>query len=173
MNEKDFSMIELTQESIKTMVYEVRGQRVMIDSDLAMIYGYTTKAFNQQIKNNIQRFETDFMFKLKKDELEELVRSKKLTTRIKGEGNKGGRRTLPYVFTEQGIYMLMTVLKGELAVQQSKTLIRLFKTMKDYIIESENLIGYKDVARIAIQTSQNTKDITTIKENIYVFIYAL
>lgn len=168
MNEKDFSMIELTQESIKTMVYEVRGQRVMVDSDLAMIYGYTTKAFNQQIKNNIQRFETDFMFKLKKDELEELVRSKKLTTRIKGEGNKGGRRTLPYVFTEQGIYMLMTVLKGELAVQQSKTLIRLFKTMKDYIAESNSVGNLDEIIRITNTVAKHERDIETIKDKIEV-----
>ena len=96
----------------------------------------------------------------------ELSRCKNCTSiQIQVEGIKGGRAYFPYAFTEQGIYMLMTVLRGDLAIKQSKILIRLFKTMKDFIIERENLIGSDEVARLAIQTSQNTKDIAEIKEN--------
>ena len=69
----------------------------------------------------------------------------------------GGRRKLPYAFTEQGIYMLMTVLKGDLAVQQSKALIRTFKQMKDYIIENQNLIGEREYLQLSMQVSDNIR----------------
>ena len=219
MTDKDLTVIELTEENIESMVYEIRGQKVMLDFDLARIYGYTTKRFNEQVKNNINKFPKDFMFQLTKEETVHLVKSQIVTSRndsIESEENswsqnatlknnsmesektlwskkstlnkpdnlrsknltaknsgveseqisrsqiatpekiptesekferskkstpelwaagKGGRSYLPYAFTEQGIYMLMTVLKGELAVKQSKALIRLFKGMKDYIGE--------------------------------------
>ncbi|MBQ9614909.1 MAG: ORF6N domain-containing protein, partial [Selenomonadaceae bacterium] len=90
--------------------------------------------FNQQVKNNIQKFDDDFRFQLTQEEMDNL-RSKNLTS------SWGGTRYLPYAFTEQGIYMLMTVLKGELATRQSKSLIRLFKRMKDYLIEEQGQIG--------------------------------
>ena len=111
----------------------------MLDADLAEIYGYTTKAFNQQVKNNIEKFDDDFRFQLSSKEVDECSRSKILTL-------NGGRRGTnikyaPYAFTEQGIYMLMTVLKGERATAQSKALIRLFKQMKDCIVENQQLIG--------------------------------
>lgn len=106
----------------------------MLDFELAEIYGYTTKRFNEQIKNNIERFDEDFRFKLTREEVNNL-RSNFSTS------SWGGSRYLPYAFTEQGIYMLMTVLKGDLAIRQSKALIRTFKQMKDYIIENQDLIG--------------------------------
>ena len=149
------------ENDLRSKIYTIRGQQVMLDFDLAEIYGYSVKAFNQQVKNNIEKFDSDFMFQLNENEFS-FLRSKILTSKIE---TRGGRQYFPYAFTEQGVYMLMTVLRGELAIKQSKVLVRLFKTMKDYIIESENLIGYKEVAMIAIQTSQNTKDIAAIKEN--------
>lgn len=88
------------------------------------------------------------MFELTKEEFENLM-SKKLTS------SWGGRRKLPKVFTEQGIYMLMTVLKGELAIKQSKALIRTFKQMKDYIIENQDLIGEREYLQLSMQISQN------------------
>lgn len=91
----------------------------MLDFELAEIYGYETKTFNQQVKNNIEKFDEDFRFQLTKDEWE-FLRSKILTP--KSDEGSGGRRYMPYAFTEQGIYMLMTLLKGELAVKQSKLL---------------------------------------------------
>lgn len=104
-------------QSIKNLIYTIRGQKVMIDSDLASLYGYSTKAFNQQVKNNIEKFDEDFRFQLTKNEYLNILRSKNLTLELKqGKFSK----FLPYAFTEQGIYMLMTVLKGELAIIQSK-----------------------------------------------------
>ena len=103
------------------------------------IYGYSTKRFNEQVKNNLEKFPDRYRFQLAEGELEDFVRSKKSTSRIWGLGNTGGRRYLPYAFTEQGIYMLMTVLKGDLATKQSIMLIDTFKAMKDYIVENNNL----------------------------------
>lgn len=105
-------------ESIRDHVYMLRGEQVMIDSDLADIYGYELKAMNQQVRRNIDRFPEDFMFQVTRDEVD-LVKSQFVTSRentfFSGQG--GGRRKLPYAFTEQGIYMLATVLKGELATK--------------------------------------------------------
>lgn len=88
--------------TIKEKIYNIRNQKVMLDVDLAEIYGYSTRAFNQQVKNNIEKFDNDFMFKLTSDEFKNLI-SKNSTS------SWGGRRKLPYAFTEQGVYMLMTV----------------------------------------------------------------
>ena len=150
------------ESDLRSKIYMIRGKQVMLDFDLAEIYGYTTKRFNEQVKNNIEKFDNDFMFQLNENEYS-FLRSKISTSKTE---TRGGRQYFPYAFTEQGIYMLMTVLRGELAIKQSKVLIRLFKAMKDYIIEQEHLIGYEDVAKLALQTSQNTKDIAEIKEYI-------
>lgn len=169
---------------IRKNIYTVRGTKVMLDSDLAEIYGYTTSAFNQQVTNNIAKFDQDFRFQLTKEEYQDILKSKSLTSRLdvincdsdssisstnlkskKLISSWGGKRKLPYVFTEQGIYMLMTVLKGELATRQSKTLIRTFKEMKDFIIDNQTLIGSKEIMHLSVQTSKNTADIVEIKEN--------
>lgn len=130
---------ELNNETIGSMIYEIRGQKVMLDFELAKIYGYSTKAFNQQVQRNIDKFPERYRFQLCKNELMLLARSQNVTAQIWAT-NKGGRTSLPYAFTEQGIYMLMTVLKGDLATKQSIALIDAFKQMKDYIIESNKLL---------------------------------
>ena len=159
----ELEKIEITYEYLKDKIYIIRGKQVMLDSDLAKIYGYTTKAFNQQVKNNIEKFDEDFRFQLTNEETIKLSRSKILTS-IQTKGIKGGRSYNPYAFTEQGIYMLMTVLKGELATRQSKALIKLFKGMKDFILNNK-LIESNDLLKLSYQTNQNTLDINNIKEN--------
>lgn len=149
VNTKD-EIILINEKTIKSKIYVVRGQKVMLDFDLAEIYGYSTKAFNQQVKNNIEKFDDDFMFQLSKQEFDYL-RSKFLTA-----NSANMSRSLPHVFTEQGIYMLMTVLKGDIAVQQSKALIRTFKKMKDYIIERQDLIGEREFLQLSMQVEKNT-----------------
>ena len=142
-------IILINEETIQSKIYVVRGQKVMLDVDLAEIYGYETKNFNRQVKNNKEKFEgDDFMFQLTKDEWENL-RCKNFTS------SWGGSRYLPLAFTEQGIYMLMTVLRGELATKQSRALIRTFKQMKDYIIENQDLIGEREYLQLSMQISQN------------------
>ena len=100
---KDLEVIELTQENIESMIYIVRGQKVMLDFDLARIYGYETKNFNRQVKNNIEKFPSDFMFQLSEIESEQLSRCKKCTAMpiMQTIGKKGGRTSYPYAFTEQ------------------------------------------------------------------------
>ena len=117
---------------IKDLIYTVRGVKVMLDADLAEIYGYQTSRFNQQVKNNIEKFDADFRFQLTKEEYQQILKSKFLTSNYSvdcsdSDDNKndanlisknltsswGGNRKLPCVFTEQGVYMLMTVLKGD------------------------------------------------------------
>lgn len=160
----EFPLID--ENMLKSRIYTIRGLKVMLDADLAEIYGYSTKAFNQQIKNNIEKFDEDFRFQLDSEEIEGLSRSKFLTS-MQIKGVKGGRSYAPYAFTEQGIYMLMTVLKGERATAQSKALIRLFKQMKDYIIaENRNLLGNEGLVQIAMQTERNTKDIAVIQSDL-------
>ena len=130
------TIVIIDEATLKDKIYEIRGQKVMLDFELAEIYGFTTSNFNRQVKRNIERFDEDFMFQLTKNELNGLVRCQNGTARTWIVGNAGGRTSLPYAFTEQGIYMLISVLKGELAIQQSKAIIRTFKMMKDYIIET-------------------------------------
>ena len=147
-----------SENDLRSKIYTIRGMQVMLDFDLAEIYGYTTKRFNEQVRNNIEKFDEDFRFQLTWEELEIILslRSRsKISTLNTGRGSNV--KYLPYAFTEQGLYMLMTVLRGDLAIRQSKILIRLFKTMKDFIIEREHLIGYNDVAKLAIQTSHNRR----------------
>lgn len=126
----------MDEKTIKNKIYEIRGQKFMLDFDLAEIYGYSTRKLNEQVKNNIDRFDSDFMFRLSKTEWNMILRSKNWTA----NSLSSKRRYMPYAFTEQGIYMLMTVLKGELAIKQSKALIKLFKSMKDYIVENNYLL---------------------------------
>ena len=141
---------------LREKLYEVRGVKVMLDSDLAEIYGYTTKALNQQVKNNNDRFDSEFTFKLTQEEWKDL-RSKNLTS------SWGGSRHLPNVFTEQGVYMLMTVLKGELAAKQSKDLVKTFKKMKDYILGNQDLIGQRDIMQITMQSAKNKAEISRLR----------
>ncbi len=175
LKKPEFSLID--EDLLKSRIYTIRGVKVMLDADLAEIYGYSTKAFNQQVKNNIERFAEDFRFQLSKKEVEEL-RSKNLTA-ITGVNDaeilrckncttniSTMSRFNPYVFTEQGIYMLMTVLKGDLAVQQSMALIRLFKQMKDYIAAENALDVSAGMVALATQTSQNTRDIAEIATDV-------
>jgi len=153
MADENKEIVIVDDKTIQEKIYFIRGQKVMLDADLAEIYGYETKNFNRQVKNNIEKFEgEDFMFQLTENEFENL-RCKNFTS------SWGGSRYLPNAFTEQGIYMLMTVLRGELAIRQSRALIRTFKQMKDFIIENQDFISSKELVQIAIQTNQNTNDI--------------
>ncbi len=161
MDKKDEIML-VNQESLVEKIYIVRGQKVMLDFELAEIYGYETKRFNEQVKNNIEKFDDDFRFQLTKEEWENL-RSKFSTS--KSETGSGGRRYLPYVFSEAGIYMLMTVLKGELAFKQSK-LIRTFNQMKDYIVENQGLIGQREFLQLSMQITSNIVEMQDLRRDL-------
>lgn len=157
--EENTEVFVITEHSLQDKIYTIRGQKVMLDFELAEIYGYETKNFNRQVKNNQQKFEgEDFMFQLTKNEWENL-RCKKFTS------SWGGLRYLPIAFTEQGIYMLMTVLRGDLAVKQSRALVRTFKRMKDYILDNRELICQREYIQLSMQTAENVRDISKLKSD--------
>ena len=162
MKETEIKVIELTLDNIESMIYVIRGQRVMLDFDLAKIYGYETKRFNEQVKNNISKFPKEFMFSLEKVELNHILRSKKSTANI----ISSKRRYNPYAFTEQGIYMLMTVLKGELATKQSIALIKAFKEMKDYLVSSNSLSTVNELIKLTSTVNKHDEDIKDIKNQL-------
>lgn len=155
----EITVIEINEEFMKQKLYEFRGCKVLLDADLAEVYGYELKAFNQQVKRNIERFQNDMMFQLSDNEVEYL-RSQIVTANISSKS-----RSNPYVFTEQGVYMLMTVLKGELAVRQSVALVRTFKRMKDYILENRDLIGQREILQLSMETANNKIEINKINSN--------
>ena len=130
VNKKE-NLVKYKTENIKNLIHTIRGKQVMLDSDVAMLYQYTTKNINKAMKRNINRFPEDFCFQLTEKE-EENLRFQIGTSSLNKE-NYGGRRYLPYVYTEQGISMLAGVLKNEIAVQVSISIIRAFIEMRRFI----------------------------------------
>ena len=145
----------MTVENIQNKVYVIRGQQVMLDYDLAEIYGYEVKRLNEQVKRNIARFPEDFMFQLTKEEID-FVKSQFATSRNRNmyEGQEGGRRKAPYAFTEQGIYMLATVLRGELAEQQSIFIMRAFREMRHYIKQNQQFVTQSEMRLVTAKVSE-------------------
>jgi len=121
---------EISVEVLATKILLVRGKKVMLDSDLARLYGVETKNLNLQVKRNINRFPEDFMFKLTK---EEALRLQNATSK------RGGRRYTPYVFTEQGVAMLSSVLNSECAIEVNITIMRAFVRMRDILLTNMDL----------------------------------
>lgn len=148
----------ITTDDIRSKVYILREQQVMLDQDLAEIYGYQVKNLNQQVKRNLTRFPEDFMFQLTKEEVE-LVKSQFVTSRNINyfEGQEGGRRKLPYAFTEQGIYMLATVLRGELAEQQSIFIMRTFREMRHYISQNQQFVTRNEMELLTAKVGTITE----------------
>ena len=142
-------------DNIRNRVFIIRGQQVMLDSDLAEIYGYEVKALNQQVKRNIARFPEDFMFQLEKEEVpEEFLKSQFVT--LNENGDKRGKhiKKLPFAFTEQGIYMLATVLRGELAEQQSVFIMRAFREMRHYIKQNQQFATESEMRLVTARVSE-------------------
>lgn len=137
----------MTVDNISNRVYIIRGQQVMLDYDLAEIYGYEVKRLNQQVKRNISRFPEDFMFQLNEKEIEDL-RSQNVTAIINSMS-----RTMPHAFTEQGIYMLATVLRGELAEQQSIFIMRAFREMRHYIKQNQQFVTQAEMRLVTARVS--------------------
>lgn len=129
MNKKTLRKSEtsdMREEVVENMIYIIRGNKVMLDSDLADLYGVPTHRMNEQIKRNKKRFPGDFMFQLTKEEFENL-KSQFVTS------NWGGRRKLPYVFTEQGVAMLSGVLNSDRAIQVNIAIMRTFIKLRSMI----------------------------------------
>lgn len=119
---------------IKNLIYTIRGYKVMLDSDLATLYGVPTYRLNEAVKRNIKRFPPHYMFQLSNEEWESLISQIAIS-----KNGRGGRRFAPYAFTEQGVAMLATVLNSEKAIQINIQIIDTFVSMRKWAVENKDL----------------------------------
>lgn len=124
---------------IEPLIHEIRGQKVILDSDLAVLYGIPTKRLNEQVQRNQSRFPDDFMFRLTSEESESL-RSQIATSNVR----RGGRRYLPYAFTEHGAFMAASVLNSPRAVEVSVFVVRAFVKLRQLVLAHKDLAGKLD-----------------------------
>ena len=138
----------IKEENIEDLIYEIRGKQVMLDSDLARLYECTngTKSINLAVNRNIERFPKDFYFQLTKEEYNNLKFQNETSS---SSNNYGGVRKLPYVFTEQGVAMLATILKTKIAAQISVSIMRAFVSMRKYL--STNLLEQKYINNLVLE----------------------
>ena len=145
------------QSAIEQYIYLIRGQKIMLDEDLAELYGVPTKSLNLAVRRNPSRFPADFMFRLTKEE-EEGLRFQFETSKSVGEATvsdpRGGRRYLPYAFTEHGIAMLSSVLRSERAVQMNILIVRAFIRLRDMLITNKDFAMRLD----ALEAGQSNHD---------------
>ena len=139
----------IEKENIENLIYEVKGKQVMLDSDLARLYETTTGNLNRAVKRNVKRFPHDFCFQLNSDEYKSLLCQNGIANK------KGGRTILPYVFTEQGVSMLASVLKTDIAAEVSVKIMRVFVAMRKYI--SSNLIEQQYINNLVLEDHENIK----------------
>ena len=125
-------MVSMELTTIQNKVFTLRGQKVMLDYDLAKMYEVETKVLKQAVKRNIERFPDDFMFEVSKNELSDL-RSQNVTS------SWGGNRYLPFAFTEQGVAMLSSVLRSKKALQVNITIMQAFVMIRQYYLDSKEL----------------------------------
>mgnify|MGYP006321952931 FL=1 len=121
-------------QTIQKKIYEIRGKQVMLDFDLALLYGVETKVLKQGVKRNIRRFPIDFMFELTQEEFNSL-RSQFVTS-----NKRGGIRYMPFAFTEQGVAMLSSILKSETAIEINISIIRAFVAVRQFLSMASNQI---------------------------------
>lgn len=134
---KETAEVVINENTIKNLIYVIRGQQVMMDSDLAMLYQVETGNLNKAMKRNIKRFPEEFCFQLNKEEFDCLI----LQFGISNGGERGGRRKLLYVYTEQGIAMLSAVLRSEIAVLVSVRIMKTFVEMRKYLAHETLLLN--------------------------------
>lgn len=142
--------------NIEKIIYEIRGKKVILDSDLALLYNVETKRINEAVKNNPDKFPERFAWKLSNEEYKNL--KSKIST--SSSNNYGGRRKNPRVFTEQGVAMLATILKSKVATEVSIRIMDAFVAMKKYI--SNDLLEQKYINN---QVMKNTEDIKLLQES--------
>ena len=148
----------IPQEIVGEKIFLIRGQKVLIDRDLAELYGVETKYLNRQVRRNIKRFPTEFMFRITKTERDELVT---ICHRFKTMKHSS---SLPYAFTEHGVVMLASVLNSEIAIKISIIIIRTFVKLREiFAIHKE--LAYK-LAELESKTEKHNKDIQAIFEAI-------
>ncbi len=158
--------VEQAQHEIRNMIYVVRNQQVMLDSDLAMLYRVETKVFNQAVKRNIARFPDNFRFQLTKEEHESL--RSQVVTLNENTGRGKHRKYLPYVFTEQGIAMLSAVLRSDVAIQTSINIMNAFVEMRRFI--SNNALLFERISAVELCQLEYQKQTDEKLEQIFEYI---
>ena len=154
---EDKNLVIEDNKEIQSMIYTFRGRQVMLDSDLARLYQVETKYLNRQRNRNAERFPEDFCFQLSKEEYE-ILRCQNVTS--KNENGSGGRRYLPYVFTEQGIAMLSSVLKSEVAAKASINIMRAFVEMRKFLISNNEMFARLD--RVELKQLETDKKLEEV-----------
>lgn len=137
---------------IQTKIYEIRGQRVMLDFDLANLYGVDTRVLNQAVKRNIKRFPSDFMFQLSQREFNDLMSQIVISS-------WGGTRKLPFAFTEHGVTMLASVLRSDISIEINIQIVRAFIALRQYALGYAEL--YQKLENFMIETNLQFNDIYT------------
>ena len=169
---EDKNLVIVDNREIQNMIYTIRDKQVMIDSDLATLYQVTTKRLNEQVRRNKNRFPSEFMFRLTAEEYEHL-RSQNATS---SEDNAhGGRRYMPYAFTEQGISMLSAVLKSDVAVEVSIKIMNSFVEMRRFLLSNKEMFARLDRVELKqLETDKKLEEVfnyiatnTEVKQNIF------
>lgn len=169
---EDKNLVIVDNKEIQNMIYTFRGRQVMIDRDLAYLYNVETKVLNQAVKRNLNRFPEHFRFQLTEEEYENL-RSQFVTS--SEDNTHGGRRYMPYVFTEQGIAMLSAVLKSDVAVEVSIKIMNSFVEMRRFLISNQELFSRLDRIELKqLETDKKLEEVfnylatnTEVKQNIF------
>ena len=164
--EVEVPAIENVQPTIEKLIYIIRDKQVMVDSDLAMLYQAETGALNRAVKRNIKRFPEDFRFQLTAEEYENLKCQSGISSL--NENGYGGRRTLPYVFTEQGISMLASVLHSDAAVNVSIGIMRAFVEMRRFI--ANNALLFERISNVELKQLEYQKQTDEKLEQIFEYI---
>jgi hypothetical protein len=157
-------MVAYTTDDITTLIVTIRGKRVILDRDLAALYGIPTFRFNEAVKRNRNRFPEDFMFRLTGDEVARLTSQFAMS-----KSRRGGRRTLPYAFTEHGTVMAANILRSPKAIQMSVFVVRAFIRMRQMLIEQRGLarklseLGKELTARLDVHETAINEIFTQIK----------
>ncbi len=170
---EDNNLVIVDNIEIQNLIYSVRGKQVMLDSDLAQLYHVETKVFNQAVKRNINRFPEHFRFQLTESEFKNL-RSQIVTSR-ENDSTHGGRRYMPYVFTEQGIAMLSAVLKSNIAVDVSIKIMDAFVKMRNFLLSNREMFARLDRVELKqLETDKKLEEVfnyiatnTEVKQNIF------
>ena len=169
-HEEKVLSFEMVHFSIENLIYVIHNKQVMIDSDLAMLYQVETGALNRAVKRNITRFPKDFCFQLTDEEYESLRCQTDISKEINAEkvNRHGGRRTLPYVFTEQGISMLASVLHSEVAINVSISIMRAFVEMRRFI--ANNSLLFERISSVELKQLEYQKQTDKKLDQIFTYI---
>lgn len=169
---EDKNLAIVDNREIQNLIYTIRDKQVMIDSDLAGLYQVETKYLNRQRSRNADRFPEDFCFQLTKEEYE-VLRCQNVTS--KNEEGSGGRRYMPYMFTEQGIAMLSAVLKSDIAVDVSIKIMDTFVRMRNFFVSNKDMFARLDRVELKqIETDKKLEEVfnyiasnTEVKQKIF------